>query len=710
MLSGNPFSAAERRSRNRSASDIDAELTTSAPPVDSAGLFLYVRRGMRPERSATAAFETTVRDVMDGAVELVFCGAVPLPDIARAVDCPGRSGEERAAHQVEKGRTNPVVRGQLREIMVKAGRPQGAMKGASLAADELARFLVEITTALTVRELAQRFGGGRTMWSEYRSGARIIPLGRLNAVVRDRVRDGRGQQAMLQRARRLHEAALNGQADAGPRPSLAEALRQAESNLAESEHLVKSLLTVVTLLVNEPGEPTPATGPTQSEPETRASGDDVRPSDREVVLDELADRAFTQMEEAWVARHAARQVLAGAQTRCRALPPGGGDDAGADRELVLALARMAAVLEYGGWEAQRLWEELHAGLGGPVGRRHARAVEGTPLEGVVLERLDGVHPPSPARSITAVERSFPPYAAPVLRPAVAPPAPAGRRGLSGTPLAAVAAAAVLAIAALATTAMVVIGQQRNVPPAATSGVGQRDFARSRDLGWSSVSATTPSLSPSGSPLPSLPGPAGSPSTSPSATMPNAPAITPPAPPPGHSAQPSASATVTASGSPQPSTSPSTPPSVPSPADGLLQFTSPGSGMCLAVAAGSNTPGAGLVQSGCTASLEQRWHLTPETTGPAGVVYSIRNRQTGMCLSVDAARDTNDALVTQFECGDRDGLFPDQFWTLRYDSSLGAWWLANTNSGKCVSSRPGSGDNEPITQQDCRDDRWRVWRL
>lgn len=598
--------------------------------------------------------------------------------------------------------------------MVKAGRPQGAMKGASLAADELARFLVEITTELTVRELARRFGGGRTMWSEYRSGARIIPLGRLNTVVRDRIRDGRGQQAMLQRARRLHEAALNGQADAGPRPSLAEALRQAESNLAESEHLVKSLLTVVTLLVNEPGDPTPAAGPTQSEPKTRAPRDDVRPSDRAVVLDELADRAFTQMEEAWAARHTARQVLAGAQTRCRALPPGGGDDSSADRELVLALARTSALLEYGGWEARRLREELLAGLGGLVGRRHAREAERIPLEGVVLERLDGVHPPSPARSITAVERSFPPDAAPVVRATVAPPAPAGRRGPSGTPLAAVAATAVLAVAALATTAMVVIGQQRNVPPPAASGVGQRDLSLSRDLGWSSASATTPSLSPSGSPSPSPPGPAGFPSTSPSAAVPNAPAITPPAALPGPSAQPSPSATATAPGSPQPttppSTAPSTPPSVPSPADGLLQFTSPGSGMCLAVAAGSNTPGAGLVQSGCTASLEQRWHLTPETTGPAGIVYSIRNRQTGMCLSVDAARDTNNALVTQFECGDRDGLFPDQFWTLRYDSSRGAWWLANTHSGKCVSSRPGSGDNEPITQQDCRDDRWRVWRL
>lgn len=46
-----------------------------------------------------------------------------------------------------------------------------------------------------------------------------------------------------------------------------------------------------------------------------------------------------------------------------------------------------------------------------------------------------------------------------------------------------------------------------------------------------------------------------------------------------------------------------------------------------------------------------WHLTWETAGPAGSVYSVRNPFSGLCLSVDAARTTNDAAVTHYLCGE-----------------------------------------------------------
>ncbi|MFE5621927.1 hypothetical protein ACFQ8S_07685 [Streptomyces virginiae] len=121
------------------------------------------------------------------------------------------------------------------------------MKGATEAADDLARFLVDLTAGLTVREMAQRYGGGKTSWGEYRSGTRIIPLGRLNAVVRD----GRGREAMLRRAGRLHDAALVAGADAGPPPRLDEALRRAEADLAESERIVRQLATVIATLLAE---------------------------------------------------------------------------------------------------------------------------------------------------------------------------------------------------------------------------------------------------------------------------------------------------------------------------------------------------------------------------------------------------------------------------------------------------------------------------
>lgn len=129
-----------------------------------------------------------------------------------------------------------------------AGRPQGTWKGGTEAANELARFLREVTESLTVREMAERYGGGKTAWGQYRSGERIIPLGRLNTVIRDRVRDGRGREAMLKRARRLHDTALTADMRKAPAPRVDEALRRAEADLAESGRLVQSLLAVITML------------------------------------------------------------------------------------------------------------------------------------------------------------------------------------------------------------------------------------------------------------------------------------------------------------------------------------------------------------------------------------------------------------------------------------------------------------------------------
>ncbi|MFG3547564.1 hypothetical protein [Streptomyces sp. NPDC047725] len=101
--------------------------------------------------------------------------------------------------------------------MGRAGRPQGDPRGATAEANALAGFLRELTEGVGVRELAQRYEGvGKTLWGEYRSGARIIPLNRLNAVVKDRYRDARGRQVMLARARELHEAALRAEAPGGP--------------------------------------------------------------------------------------------------------------------------------------------------------------------------------------------------------------------------------------------------------------------------------------------------------------------------------------------------------------------------------------------------------------------------------------------------------------------------------------------------------------
>ncbi|MEU9995438.1 hypothetical protein [Streptomyces sp. NPDC050848] len=134
--------------------------------------------------------------------------------------------------------------------MARSGRPQGAPKGSTEAANELARFLRELTGQLSIRELAERYPkqGSKTLWGEYRSGARIIPLGRLNMVVKDQVRDARGRQAMLAKARRLYEEAMVAEAEGRPAPGLDEALAQAEKDVADMGRVVKVLLAKIDTL------------------------------------------------------------------------------------------------------------------------------------------------------------------------------------------------------------------------------------------------------------------------------------------------------------------------------------------------------------------------------------------------------------------------------------------------------------------------------
>lgn len=83
----------------------------------------------------------------------------------------------------------------------------------------MAGLLRDVTAGMTVRELAQRFGGGKTAWSEYRSDAQVIPVGRLGIVVEDRVRDPLRRRELLARARRLHGRALTPQAEAEAAPT-----------------------------------------------------------------------------------------------------------------------------------------------------------------------------------------------------------------------------------------------------------------------------------------------------------------------------------------------------------------------------------------------------------------------------------------------------------------------------------------------------------
>ncbi|MFD4656041.1 RICIN domain-containing protein [Kitasatospora sp. NPDC058444] len=156
--------------------------------------------------------------------------------------------------------------------------------------------------------------------------------------------------------------------------------------------------------------------------------------------------------------------------------------------------------------------------------------------------------------------------------------------------------------------------------------------------------------------------------------------------------------------------PTAAPKPPSPPTGWFRFTNAATRMCLSVPDGSRQAAEGLVQEDCGRGPEQFWQLTAEGQGSAGPLYSIRNGNSGLCLSVDAARQEVGAVITQYLCGDESHhLFPDQYWTLRYDSTYYAWQLISNNSDKCAAVRQSGGQREQALQLTCGSDAWLLWR-
>ncbi|MEV7526177.1 RICIN domain-containing protein [Streptomyces sp. NPDC091371] len=93
--------------------------------------------------------------------------------------------------------------------MGRSGRPPGPLKGRTAEANALAQFLRELTEELTVSRLEDQYRLSRSVWSEYRSGLKIIPMSRLTQVIEDRFpRDARTRADQLIKARRLHAAAM----------------------------------------------------------------------------------------------------------------------------------------------------------------------------------------------------------------------------------------------------------------------------------------------------------------------------------------------------------------------------------------------------------------------------------------------------------------------------------------------------------------------
>ncbi|WP_329417599.1 RICIN domain-containing protein [Streptomyces sp. NBC_01268] len=479
---------------------------------------------------------------------------------------------------------------------------------------------------------------------------------------------------MLERARVLHDAALTAQAAADPELSPGEALRRAEAAAADAAVLVEVLLAIIRLLQG----PFLAAG---SGGGAVLGVDEPGDADRNrlpLVAAVVRSTAVVRADDALARLAAVREVQVAAFRLADEIEPGVvRGEAAADHEHVLALARLACLLQHHGDEVLVLqWR-----------------ISGQALGPYAAELVPWAVPVSRALAAGGAARSFLERVG---------------DGSKGSRSGGLYAAGVLCLALVSAAAGVVIAGGRapaadvagDVPPrvSVTMVMPSPGLLPSGGAGGGSPAAATPgpgSASPTyANALPGGPG-------KPQRTAPAAP------PPDGASARPTSGASPSASatgghGVPGRHAAPPLP-------DGLFRLTGVASRMCLSTPRNSDIPAAGMVQTTCAADAEQFWRLTPEKTGREGTVYAVRNRFSGLCLSVDAARTTDDAIITHYPCGDEAGLFPDQFWSFRYRPSHRAWQLVNRNSGKCVAIRPGGADLEQALQSTCADDPWMLWR-
>ncbi|MFD5435089.1 protein kinase [Kitasatospora sp. NPDC127067] len=268
----------------------------------------------------------------------------------------------------------------------------------------------------------------------------------------------------------------------------------------------------------------------------------------------------------------------------------------------------------------------------------------------------------------------------------APRAPR-RRALAGAAAVAAVAASLLAVGVWQFLPSAV-GRNVGPGPEQPSGSGGIPAAAGSPAVQSSSPIPTPTPTPTPSPTPT-PTPSAAPAPEPSSL--------PPAPRPS---DPGATSPVAPTAAPKP----------PSPPTGWFRFTNAATRMCLSVPDGSRQAAEGLVQEDCGRGPEQFWQLTAEGQGGAGPLYSIRNGNSGLCLSVDAAHKEVGAVITQYPCGDESHhLFPDQYWTLHYDPTYYAWQLISNNSDKCAAVRQAGGQREQALQLTCGSDAWLLWR-
>ncbi|MEV6044117.1 hypothetical protein [Streptomyces xanthochromogenes] len=178
-----------------------------------------------------------------------------------------------------------------------------------------------MTQGCTVRELAKSYGAGKTSWSDYRSGAKLIPLELLHRVVCSRVRDVRGRTELWGRAKSLHAAARaaeegssrsGGQREEAPLTwgALHRAQQLADAELAQSEDTLRTLLELTAKLQQELDQ---AINRAEGRPTDRAehqAKECPREAGEAVTAHEVSDRRVPGKELAlWVPRPPALRGL-----------------------------------------------------------------------------------------------------------------------------------------------------------------------------------------------------------------------------------------------------------------------------------------------------------------------------------------------------------------------------------------------------------------
>lgn len=493
---------------------------------------------------------------------------------------------------------NPDWQADKRGRMGRAGRPQGNPKGATEEANALARFLCEITDGVTVRELGELYRTSKTTWSEYRSGTKIIPWHRLEKIVTDRVRDARGRETLLAKARHLHTEAS--EAEQGRRPpaatTAAQAQRRAETDLAHAEKLARALLRIIAALQEQlPATTAPSADAASATGSTPAGlGPDIHGAQEQL---RQAQAKLTRVEEICTTAQEAQATAHGHYLNAVAGPmpaaPSTAEEPGPAPSALLPAPRVDADLEI---RLTRLHDDVqaeHHNVAALWGQISRLPMEPSIVLGEVKDRADIPRTSTDAGPGRASNR---------------------RSRWLGRVL--------TALAIVVTSVSATAGTVLYLKPEST---------RHDTVGPSHTPTTTPAAADPTKPAATTPAPTTSPPGK-STPTPSDRTAQPPRRPPAPEPTPTRS-------SPKRST-----PEAVSTDPPLTKWANGNTRKCLHVDSGAMVNGALVVQWACTAEPWQQWRATV-----GGTLTYITNHNSGKCLEIRGGGTADGAGAVQWEC-------------------------------------------------------------